>query len=209
MASILKRNNSYSVIYYYTDDTGTRRQKWESYKTEEQAHRKKLEIENPFLLPELPKSIITVNYLMEQFFTLYGTMHWTYSTAENYESLKRRFISPLIGTMHIEKVTGLLVTALYQRLVKGRKPYLPICNSILRDLHKLLKCAFRQAVVWGVLDHSPLDNIAIPKELRKRMPAWNAPQVKKLCLPVGMTSCFRLQFSLRLRVRCAWASCWH
>ena len=61
MASICKRNSSYVVIYYRTDDNGVRKQKWESYRTEEQARRRKHEVEKPFLLPELPMSIITVN----------------------------------------------------------------------------------------------------------------------------------------------------
>jgi len=76
---------------------------------------------------------------MEQFITLYGTVHWTYSTADNYASLKRRFICPLLGTMHIRELTGLHIAALYQRLAKGRKSYPPVCKSTLRDLHKLLK----------------------------------------------------------------------
>lgn len=185
MASIYRRNSSYAVIYYCTNDNGVRKQKWESNKTEEQARRRKHEVENPFLLPELPMSIITVNDLIEQFFTLYGTMHWTYSTAENYASLNRRFISPLIGTMHIRELTGLHIVALYQRLAEGRKSYPPIYKSTLRNLHKLLKCAFSQAVVWGVLKHSPLDNIAIPKEQRKRMPVWNTSQVRKAVLACG------------------------
>ena len=61
MASIYRRNSSYAVIYYCTNDNGVRKQKWESNKTEEQARRRKHEVENPFLLPELPMSIITVN----------------------------------------------------------------------------------------------------------------------------------------------------
>lgn len=77
------------------------------------------------------------------------------------------------------------IVALYQRLAEGRKSYPPVCKSTLRDLHKLLKCAFSQAVVWGVLEHSPLDNIAIPMEQRKRIPVWNASQVRKAMRACG------------------------
>lgn len=185
------------------DGDGVRKQKWESYKTEERARRRKHEVENPFLLLELPRSIIMVNDLIEQLFTLYGTMHWTYSTADNDASLKRRFICPLLETMHIRELTGLHVAASYQRLAKGRKSYRPVCKSTLRGLHKLLKCAFRQAVVWGVLEHSPLDNIAIPKEQRKRMPVWNAFQVRKavlVCGDDGMLS-LAIQFAFACSLR--------
>ena len=179
MASIYKRNNSYVVIYYYTDEKGIRKQKWESYKTLENAQQRRLEIENPFLFSRAPMSINTVNDLMQHFFALYGTTHWSYSTAENYDSLRRRFITPFIGTMSVTEFSGLHVSAFYQALVKGRKLNSPVCKSTVRDLNKLLKSAFRQAVIWGVLDRSPMEKISIPKEKRQRKPAWNSAQVRQ------------------------------
>ncbi len=42
MASIVKRKNSWSVVYYYTDESGKRKQKWERFtKIEDAEHRKK------------------------------------------------------------------------------------------------------------------------------------------------------------------------
>ena len=32
MASIVERNNSVSVVYYYEDEDGTKKQKWETVK---------------------------------------------------------------------------------------------------------------------------------------------------------------------------------
>jgi len=40
MASIIKRNSSYSVVYYYNDTIGIKKQKWETYKALEDAQRK-------------------------------------------------------------------------------------------------------------------------------------------------------------------------
>ena len=42
MASIVQRNNRYNVVYLYDDEaTGTRKQKWESFKTMADAKRRK------------------------------------------------------------------------------------------------------------------------------------------------------------------------
>ena len=45
MASIKKRRGKYSVVYYYIDENGQKRQKWETYLTEKEAKQRKAEIE--------------------------------------------------------------------------------------------------------------------------------------------------------------------
>ena len=37
MASIVKRKKKYSVVYYYTDEAGNKRQKWETFETHTEA----------------------------------------------------------------------------------------------------------------------------------------------------------------------------
>lgn len=41
MASIVKRNNTYSVVYYYRTETGKKKQKWETYKSYDDAFKRK------------------------------------------------------------------------------------------------------------------------------------------------------------------------
>ena len=45
MASIKKRRGKYSVVYYYIDENGQKRQKWVTYLTEKEAKQRKAEIE--------------------------------------------------------------------------------------------------------------------------------------------------------------------
>ena len=45
MASIRERNGKFNVIYNYKDDSGKRRQKWETYDTKAEAKKRKREIE--------------------------------------------------------------------------------------------------------------------------------------------------------------------
>ena len=46
MASIIKRKKNYSVVYYYLDENGEKRQKWETWGTHKEALKRKAEVEN-------------------------------------------------------------------------------------------------------------------------------------------------------------------
>lgn len=45
MASIVQKKNRYYVVYLYDSEDGRRKQKWESFKTKEEAKRRKAEME--------------------------------------------------------------------------------------------------------------------------------------------------------------------
>ena len=45
MASIIKRKNSYCVVYRYTDEKGKSHQRWESFPTNAEARKRKNQIE--------------------------------------------------------------------------------------------------------------------------------------------------------------------
>ena len=44
MAGIHKRNGKYAVMYNYVDENGKRRQKWEPFKTQAEAMKRKLKL---------------------------------------------------------------------------------------------------------------------------------------------------------------------
>ena len=45
MASIVKRKKKYSVVYTYVDESGKKRQKWETFDTSTEAKKRKNQIE--------------------------------------------------------------------------------------------------------------------------------------------------------------------
>ena len=45
MASIKRRRGKYHVVYYYLNECGEKKQKWESFNTEAEAKHRKAEIE--------------------------------------------------------------------------------------------------------------------------------------------------------------------
>lgn len=49
MASIVKRKKKYSVVYTYTDENGNKRQKWETFETNAEAKKRKLQVEYSYI----------------------------------------------------------------------------------------------------------------------------------------------------------------
>ena len=72
MASIIPRRNQFCVVYAYTDASGKKHQKWETYPTMEDAKKRKTEIEynqmtGSFTIPECS----TISELLDEYVELY------------------------------------------------------------------------------------------------------------------------------------------
>lgn len=130
MASIVKRRNRYSVVYTYTDENGVKKQKWETFNTNAEAKKRKVQIEfeqdtGTFILP----SAKTVSELLEEYMSIYGVNTWAMSTYEARRSLIFNYINPLIGDLKLDEVTPRTMDKYYQslltvrtRVVNNRKP---------------------------------------------------------------------------------------
>lgn len=82
MASIIKRKSKYSVVYYYTDEKGEKRQKWETCQDYAEAKRRKAEIENQQNNGTfIPPQELTVREFLRDFVQIYGKTHWALSTS--------------------------------------------------------------------------------------------------------------------------------
>lgn len=98
MASIIKRNNKYKVVYYYTTEDGEQKQKWETFSNHKDALKRKAEIETASLTGTLiAPTKETVSSFMEQFVSLYGEKKWSVSIYDSNCSLIRNYINPIIG----------------------------------------------------------------------------------------------------------------
>ena len=118
MASIVKRRNRYSVVYTYTDENGVKKQKWETFNTNAEAKKRKVQIEfeqdtGTFILP----SAKTVSELIEEYMSIYGVNTWAMSTYEARRSLIFNYINPLIGDLKLDEVTPRTMDKYYQSLV--------------------------------------------------------------------------------------------
>lgn len=81
MASIIKRNNNFCVVYSYKDANGTPKQKWETFTDLSDAKNRKKEVEykesvGTFVVPQCK----TLNDLLPEYVALYGKSKWALST---------------------------------------------------------------------------------------------------------------------------------
>ncbi len=103
MASIRKRRNSYVVVYTYKNEKGEEKQKWESFKTYDEAHKRRAEVEftqdcGTFQAP----SKKTISEFLEDFVKIYGQKRWGLSMYSSNTALIQNYIDPAIGSYPIQ-----------------------------------------------------------------------------------------------------------
>lgn len=212
MASIVKRKNKYSVVYAYFDEAGKRRQRWETFDTNAEAKKRKAQIEyeqesGTFIVPNAK----TLNDLLNEYMSIYGVNTWAMSTYESRRGLMRNYITPIIGDMCLGEITPRMMDKYYRDLlsvkavsVNNRKPtneYLT--PHTVREIHKLLRNAFNQAVRWELIARNPVLNATLPKEEHKEREIWTADMLAKameVCDDPILLLALNLAFSCSLRM---------
>ena len=179
MASIVKRKKKYSVVYTYTDENGNKRQKWETFETNAEAKKRKLQVEyeqesGTFI----PPSAKTVNDLLDEYMSIYGVNTWAMSTYESRKSLIANYIRPLIGDMKLEDVTPRIMDKYYRDLL-CKSPYRisdsTYCPRGSQDIAKCIQsggqvgiddqkpCGARYAAERRTQDQGYLDSRSAPE----------------------------------------------
>ena len=212
MASIIKRKKKFSVVYTYTDENGNKRQKWETFDTNAEAKKRKLQVEYEQETGIfIPPSAKTVNDLLEEYMSIYGVNTWAMSTYESRKSLIANYIRPIIGDMKLEDVTPrimdkyyrdlLSVKAVSTKFVKARHEYLTA--HTVREIHKTLRNAFNQAVKWELMTRNPVEHATLPKEEHKPRDIWTIDVLLKaleVCDDDILKLAINLAFSCSLRM---------
>lgn len=212
MASIVKRKNRFSVVYTYEDESGAKRQKWETFATNTEAKKRKLQIEyeqetGSFIVPTAK----TVSDLLEEYTSIYGVNTWAMSTYEARRSLIFNYINPIIGDIQLDALTPRTMDKYYQSLLsvkpkvcKNRKPSNEFLTAhTVREVHKLLRNAFNQAVKWELMSRNPVLNATLPKEEHKVRDIWTAEILFKaleVCDDDNLALALNLAFSCSLRM---------
>ncbi len=212
MATIIKRKSKYSVVYYVVDENGVKRQKWESFDTNAAARKRKAEIEhqqdtNTFIAP----SALTLSDLLDQYVTIYGVNTWAPSTYEGHKSLIDNYIRPLIGDKKLDDINPRMMDHFYKQLktVKAKaRPYgVPkdgfITPRTIREIHKLLRNAFNQAVKWELMSRNPVQNATLPKCEEHEREIWDTETLFRaidLCDDDILKLALHLSFACSLRL---------
>ncbi len=212
MASIRKRRNKFVVVYYYTNENGEQKQKWESYDTENEAKTRKAEIEykqqvNRFVSP----SKMTVSAFLDDFVSLYGVKKWGPSSYEANTSLIRNYIKPMIGEVLVQDMNARAADKFISQLQKTRcvtwanryskREYMTPAS--IERINRLLRCAFKQAIRWEILERNPFENTTLPKIKREPRAIWNAETIRKAldaCKDARLYVAMNLSFACSLRI---------
>jgi len=212
MASIVKRKNKWSVVYNCVDENGVKHQKWESFGTSADAKKRKAEIEfqistGSFIVP----SAKTVHDLLNEYVSVYGVNTWALSTYETKRALLDNYVIPIIGDIKLDDVTPRLMNSFYQNLitVKAKETkYRKRNNACLsartvKEIHKVLRNAFNQAVKWELMARNPVLNCTLPKCEEVQRDIWDAEMLfhaLELCDDDILSLALNMAFACSLRM---------
>lgn len=213
MASVRERNGKFNVIYSYTDANGKRKQKWETYASKAEAKKRKKEIEYK---EQLGSMVIphckTMKELLDEYVSLYGKDNWALSTYDGKISLINNYILPIIGDIKLTEINTRFIEKYYQRLLKtpavinpalGRRMTEYVSTSTIRDIHKVLRSCFQQAIKWELMEKNPCIHASVPKHKVKKRDIWTAETLMyalEVCDNDRLKLAMNLSFSCSLRI---------
>ena len=209
MASIIKRKKAYSVVYNYIDENGETKQKWETWHTHKEALKRKAEVENQINTGTfLPPNNQKVSDFLYDFVSTYGEKKWGVSMYDSQTALIANYINPIIGDMEVQDITTRVVDKYIQTLQKtpsvsrkNRKARTEfVTNSTIENIIKLLRCAFKQAVRWELIEKNPFDNVVLPKTEYKKRDIWDAETIR---LALDQCTDSKLYIAMNLAFACS------
>ena len=215
MASIVRRKNRVYVVYLYDDADGNRKQKWESFKTIEEAKRRKVEVEYQ---QELGKLVVphcnTLDELLKEYVSLYGKTTWAISTFESNTAMIRNYISPVLGSMKLNEITPRVLEKYYMQLLRTKavakctdKKNADVERFVgagtIKKVHNLLRSCFHQAMKWELIEKNPAVFATVPKNEAVKRSMWDAETLfhaLEVCEDEDLKLAINVAFACSLRI---------
>ena len=127
------------------------------------------------------------------------------------KSLISHYINPIIGDMQLEDITPRIMDKYYRDLLSVKavsSKYRRAKNEFLtphtvREIHKLLRNAFNQAVKWELMSRNPVEHATLPKEEKTERNIWTVETLFKaldVCDDDILSLALNLAFSCSLRM---------
>ena len=98
------------------------------------------------------------------------------TTLRTYKSLLSKWITPGLGTRKIGSIRSSDLDDLYRELTKR----LQLSASTVRQVHAIIRRAFRQAILWGWITVNPATNATPPRQAKVDLSPPNPNQVAEL-----------------------------
>ena len=149
----------------YTDSSGKRRQIWRRAESKSDAKEiaKKIERE----LDEFGSEVFEHQQTLDEYLDRWlATIKHAVSekTYDDYESLLRRHVRPVLGKKILSKIKPLDLQGLIDRLRERG-----LSARTVRYTHTIVSSALKQAVKWRLLTHNPAQYVELPKIQQREM----------------------------------------
>ena len=154
----------------------------------------------------------TLDELITEYVALYGKENWALSTYEGNVSLINNYILPIIGDTKLSEINTRFIERYYQSLLKRRAVINPlnktsrnefVSSSTVRDVNKLLRNCFEQAVKWELMEKNPCTHATVPKHKSQKRDIWTADTLMyalSVCEDERLKLAINLSFSCSLRL---------
>jgi integrase len=178
------KGNWYAVIDLRDPVTGNRKRKWHSLnskgKREAQAECARIITEmkgGSYIQPDKT----TVGAFLERWCE-HVKAHVSPKTYERYSEIARKTISPLLGSVTLNRLSGSQIDAAYaQALTSGRRNGSGgLSPRTVHHMHRVLKRALGQAVRWQLLLRNPADAATPPKVEKQEMQTYDLQETATL-----------------------------
>ena len=138
--------------------------------------------------------------------------NWALSTYEGNVSLINNYILPIIGDTKLSEINTRFIERYYQSLLKRRAVINPlnktsrnefVSSSTVRDINKLLRNCFEQAVKWELMEKNPCTHATVPKHKSQKRDIWTADTLMyalSVCEDERLKLAINLSFSCSLRI---------
>lgn len=181
MAYIEKRGNSYSVIYWYDDESGAKKQKRVSgFPTKEDAMAavKEMRMKSAAGI-DVNGDRQTCGQIMERWFAEHCP-HLAGTTKAKYSAAMDRLEKLDIYSMPVRRVKPATLSALIAQLESGQGGARPISTRTALSLTEPLRLSLSWAVRQRLIPSNPLEGAAIPKTQKRQQAILSDEDVRDL-----------------------------
>jgi len=103
------------------------------------------------------------------------------STAKSYREVVQWYVKPRLGRVKLVDLNALLIRSLYAELLAngGRRRRAELSPATVAVVHRVLRKALNDAVLWGLLVRSPLLGVKPPRHQPPEMRAWSPDEARR------------------------------
>ena len=173
----------WAIVIDIRDERGKRRRKWHSFvgtKREAQIECSRLIAEltgGGYVEPDRSTLAAFLDRWLEHVRTQVSPR-----THERYAEIARKNIAPLLGAVAVSKLQPAQISSAYSKaLASGhRKRAGGLSPRTVHHMHRILRQALQQAVVWGMLARNPATLVKPPKVERGTLQTYDLDQTADL-----------------------------